>query len=132
LSSPVLYDIKSVLELEMGISRDSGSCEIDIIKEMAEGLGSSGLKLEDLLEKAEAARQEALEVVARFHDGRLQKDRLDISLVNDFIGRYNELVEKAEDALRWLLIQREACGFRTHRNVDRHYPIPQRMRPLKK
>jgi hypothetical protein len=131
LSSSVLYDIKLVLELEMGVARDSGSCEIDIIKEMAEGLGSSGLKLEDLLEKAEVARQEALQIIARYHDRRFQTDRPDTSQVNDFIGRYNELVEKAEDALRWLLIQREACGFRTHRNVDRYYPIPPRMRPLK-
>ena len=35
----------------MGMFRD-GSHEIDIIKEMAEGLGSSGLRLEELVEKA--------------------------------------------------------------------------------
>lgn len=116
----------------MGIARDSGSCEIDIIKEMAEGLGSSGLRLEDLLERADAARHEALEAIARYQDREFQKDSSALSVVNEFIGRYNELVEKAEDALRWLLIQREACGFRTHRNVDRHYPIPPRIRPLKK
>ena len=50
----------------MGITRDSTSCEIDIIKEMAEGLGSSGFKLEDLIEKSMTARQEALEAVKQY------------------------------------------------------------------
>ncbi len=116
----------------MGLFRDTGSCEVDIIKEMAEGLGSSGLRLEDLLEKAEVMRQEALDHVTRYYGGGSKQDRPDLSVVNDLILRYNETVEKAEDALRWLLIQREACGFRTHRNVDLYYPIPSKIKFLKK
>ncbi len=116
----------------MGITRDSTSCEIDIIKEMAEGLGSSGLKLEDLIEKSLTARHDALEAIKQYHEHASDADRPEISLVNDLIRQYNGLVEQAEDALRWLLIQREACGFRTHRNVDRFYPIPARMKPIKK
>ena len=116
----------------MGLFRDTGSCEIDIIKEMAEGLGSSGLRLEDLLEKAEVMRQEALDYITRYHSRASGQDGPDLSVVNDLILRYNEVVEKAEDALRWLLIQREACGFRTHRNVDLYYPIPSRIKLLKK
>lgn len=115
----------------MGIFRDSASCEIDIVKEMAEGLGSSGLKLEDLLEKSETARREALEAIEQYRNGEPASDRPEISLVNDLIRVYNSFVEQAEDALRWLLIQREACGFRTHRNVERFYPIPPRMKPIK-
>ena len=38
----------------MGMFRDSTSPEIDIIKEMAEGLESTGLRLEDLIEKSMA------------------------------------------------------------------------------
>jgi hypothetical protein len=117
--------------MEMGISRDSASCEIDIIKEMAEGLGSSGLKLEDLLEKSETARLEALEAIEQYRGSELGADRPEISLVNDLVRVYNSLVEQAEDALRWLLIQREACGFRTHRNVEKFYPIPSKMKPIK-
>jgi len=116
----------------MGMFRDSTSPEIDIIKEMAEGLGSTGLRLEDLIEKSTAARQEALEAIKQYHEHPSDADLSEISLVNDLIRDYNCLVEQAEDALRWLLIQREACGFRTHRNVDRYYPIPAKMKLIKK
>ncbi len=115
----------------MGISRDSASCEIDIVKEMAEGLGSRGLKLEDLLEKSATARREALEAIEQYRNSQSDADRPEISLVNDLIRVYNGLVEQAEDALRWLLIQREACGFRTHRNVEVFYPIPPKMKLIK-
>jgi hypothetical protein len=50
LSTP-LDMVTTKARLEMGMFRDSGSQEIDIVKEMVEGLGSQGLKLEDLLEK---------------------------------------------------------------------------------
>lgn len=115
----------------MGIFRDSASCEIDIVKEMAEGLGSSGLKLEDLLEKSETARREALDAIEQYRNGESASYRPEISLVNDLIRVYNSLVGQAEDALRWLLIQREACGFRTHRNVEVFYPIPPKMKLIK-
>jgi hypothetical protein len=109
----------------MGMFRDSGSAEIDIIKEMAEGLGSTGLRLEDLLEKANACRENVLSLVQLFHEAPRNK-----SEVNDSIKEYNALVDKAEDVLRWLLIQREACGFRTHRDVHVHYPIPPKIKLL--
>jgi len=115
----------------MGIFRDSASCEIDVIKEMAESLGSSGLKLEDLLEKSATARREALEAIEQYRKSESDADRPEISLVNDLIRGYNALVQQAEDALRWLLIQREACGFRAHRNVERFYPIPPKMKLIK-
>jgi hypothetical protein len=115
----------------MGMFRDSGSQEIDIVKEMAEGLGSQGLKLEDLLDKTSAARERAQKLV-RCHQGlEAGCQASDISDINDSIREYNALVDRAENALRWLLIQREACGFRTHRNVNIHYPIPSKMELLK-
>jgi hypothetical protein len=112
----------------MGMFRDSGSCEIDIVKEMAEGLGSTGLKLEDLLEKAALAREEALRLTQQHQDGPISKNGPEIDLVNESIRNYNKLVDQAEDTLSRLLIQREACGFRTHRNVNLHYPIPRKMK----
>jgi hypothetical protein len=114
----------------MGMHRDAGSCEIDIIKEMAEGLGSTGLKLEDILEKTRAAGAVALTFVARYRDAGPSGNRPALDEVNASIQAYNQLVGEAEDVLRWLLIQREACGFRTHRNVNTHYPIPSRMKLL--
>jgi hypothetical protein len=108
----------------MGMFREPGAQEIDIVKEMAEGLGSSGLKVEELLEKAVTARKEVIGLLDRYHAAESGKRKPDVAAVNDAIVRYNALVDKTEDALRWLLIQREACGFRTHRNVNEHYPIP--------
>jgi hypothetical protein len=132
LSTQSHYDNNIKVGIKMGMFRDSSSPEIDIIKEMAEGLGSTGLRLEDLIEKGMAARQEALEAIEQYYKHERDADRTEISLANDLIRQYNGLVEQAEDALRWLLIQREACGFRTHRNVDRFYPIPAKMKLIKK
>jgi hypothetical protein len=115
----------------MGMFRDSGSQEIDIVKEMAEGLGSQGLRLEDLLEKTSAARERVQKVVRSLQCIEAGYGASEISDINDSIREYNALVDRAEDALRWLLIQREACGFRTHRNVNIHYPIPSKMKLLK-
>jgi hypothetical protein len=110
----------------MGMFRDAGSTEIDIIKEMAEGLGSTGLKLEDILEKANATRDTVIRSIQLCHEGAQ-----DMGEVNDSIRQYNTMVDQAEDTLRWLLIQREACGFRTHRDVHVHYPIPSKIKLLK-
>lgn len=115
----------------MGMFRETDDQQFDVIKEMAEGLGSQGLRLDDLLEKAESARVVAMGLIASYGDSGLNGERPDISEVNDSIRHFNSLVDKAEDALRWLLIQREACGFRTHKNVDRFYPIPEKIRPIK-
>lgn len=114
----------------MGMFRDSSVDEIDIVKEMAEGLGSTGLRLEDILEKADQARQKARDLVERTNgaDGRCDAQVLDV--INKSIREYNALVDRAHDTRRWLLIQREACGFRTHRNVDLFYPIPPKMKLL--
>jgi len=115
----------------MGMFRDAGSQEIDIVKEMAEGLGSQGLKLEDLLEKTRTARERVRKVVRCHRNPEAGCEPSNISEINESIREYNSLVDQAEDALRWLLIQREACGFRTHRNVNIHYPIPSKMKPFK-
>ncbi len=115
----------------MGMFRNGDEQEIDIVKEMAEGLGSQGLKVEDLLEKAEAARGNVRRLYERYANGNHSGDDGDLAALNAAIWEYNGLVDKAEDALRWLLIQREACGFRTHKHVDHFYPVPEKIRPIK-
>lgn len=115
----------------MGMFRNGDEQEIDIVKEMAEGLGSQGLKVEDLLEKAEAARGRVRLLYEQYANGNHSGDGSQLAALNASIHEYNGLVDKAEDALRWLLIQREACGFRTHKHVDHFYPIPEKIRPIK-
>jgi hypothetical protein len=114
----------------MGMFND-GSHEIDIIKEMAEGLGSQGLKLEDILEKADSARRRVTDLLDSEGSVPAANGGADVSSINEAIREYNSLIDQADDALRWLLIQREACGFRTHKNVNVFYPIPSKMKPVK-
>lgn len=113
----------------MGLFREPGSQEIDIVKEMAEALGGQGLRLEEFLEKADAALAKVNQLVNDYRSpAELRKP--DVATINEHIREFNALVDKSEDALRWLLIQREACGFRTHRNVNAFYPIPRKMKPF--
>jgi len=114
----------------MVMFRNRGEQEIDLVKEMAESLGSTGLKLDELLERARHARQRVREELAQCGKQKDSCDASSIKAVNESIREYNSLVDKAEDALRWLLIQREACGFRIHRNVDDYYPIPSKVKLL--
>jgi hypothetical protein len=115
----------------MGMFRDASSQEPEIIKEMAEGLGSTGIRLEEFLEKAADAKQRALHLLSLYHRRTSQVGAPTIGDVNESIREYNALVGQAEDTRRWLLIQREACGFRTHRNVEFFYPIPAKIKLLK-
>ncbi|MFH0958971.1 MAG: hypothetical protein V1897_09745 [Pseudomonadota bacterium] len=115
----------------MGVYRDISECEIEFVKEMAEGLGSSGLILEALLAKAVEARSRSEELLNRYNSSKSDAFAELINELNQSIFDYNALVGKCEEALRWLLIQREACGFRTHKNVSQFYPIPERLIPVK-
>lgn len=118
----------------MGMFRDSDTPEIDIIKEMAEALGSTGIRLEETLEQVEDARMTVEGLLRSYYsrrDNHDNGDRPDAATINDSIRDYNSLVGKAEDLRRSLLIQREACGFRIHREVESHYPVPGKMKFLK-
>lgn len=113
----------------MGMCRDTGGMEIDMVKEMAEGLGNSGAALEQLIEKAAQARKEIVRIMDSCKNESSSVFRADhIEMINDSIKKYNSLVARAQNALDWLLIQREACGFRTHKNVSSYYPIPPKIR----
>ncbi|MDA8405386.1 MAG: hypothetical protein M0T73_00790 [Deltaproteobacteria bacterium] len=116
----------------MGVCRDISECEIDFVKEMAEGLGCTGLLLDSLLEKANLTKSKAEKILEEYQAEPSVASSILIDNLNTHITEYNSLVDKAEDTLRWLLIQREACGFRTHKNVNVHYPIPPKLKPVKK
>ncbi len=112
----------------MGMLRDSGDLQVDLIKEMAEGLGSQGIRIEEILIRIRELRSRLRARIEVDVHGEIGSVSSEPALVDDIIGEYNLLVARAEEALRWLLIQREACGFRTHRHVSSHYPIPCRIR----
>ena len=112
----------------MGMFRDSGDLQADLIKEMAEGLGSQGIRVEEMLIRMEELRGRLGAVMDVDVHGPNGSGNSQPALVEDTIREYNLLVARAEHALGWLLIQREACGFRTHRDVSSHYPIPDRIK----
>ena len=115
----------------MGMFRDTDAQEADIVKEMAEALGSTGLRLEEILEKLDRLGEQVKPLISMYRHGLRGPESLDSDTINESIREYNGLVDKAEDARRWLLIKREACGFRIHRDVDRYYPIPARLKLIK-
>ncbi|MGC8657469.1 MAG: hypothetical protein ACP5U1_00175 [Desulfomonilaceae bacterium] len=114
----------------MGICRDVSECQVDFIKEMAEGLGCTGLLLDSILEKIRLAKIKADDMIEEYRAHPADASTTFLDRLNKNIVEYNSLVDKAEDTLRWLLIQREACGFRTHKNVNLHYPIPSKIKLL--
>jgi hypothetical protein len=112
----------------MGVHRDTECQEIDLVKEMAEALGSTGIRLEEILDEVQAVGRIVAELMCGDRTGVDDSQGIDVPLINEHIRRYNRLVDKAEDVRRWLLIQREACGFRIHRDVDVHYPVPPKIK----
>jgi hypothetical protein len=88
--------------------------EHEIRGEKASGLGRMGERVEQLL--AELRRRGAT-VAATPHDERAAR----VAAFNDCRGR-------AEEALYWLCVQREAMGLRNHEAVLAIFPIPPKLR----
>jgi hypothetical protein len=95
--------------------------ELDIMKEKAEALGRVGAKLEHCLRRL---RDLAAHIRVLERDGQAAAE------TNVLIGEFNEVREKSLQYLHYLIIQREAMGFRRHTSVQRLYRIPDRKRPL--
>lgn len=84
--------------------------EVEFQKEKASGLRRTGDKLEELL--SDLARAER-EVRAHSGPGRVA-----------LFTRYRAVRLEAEKQ-RWnLMVQREACGLRNHKELDFLYPMP--------
>ncbi len=88
--------------------------EVEFQREKASGLRRTGEKLEKLL--AELAQAE-LEARARTGPARAAS-----------FARYRAVRQEAEKQ-RWnLMVQREACGQRNHKELDIIYPMPPPLR----
>jgi len=95
--------------------------ELDIIKEKAETLGRTGAKLDESLRRLRAL-QDHIKIMEKEGKGQAE--------VSDLITEFNEAREEAFQYLHYLIIQREAMGFRRRANVQRMYKIPAKKRPL--
>jgi hypothetical protein len=95
--------------------------ELAIMKEKAEALGRTGGKLDESLRRLTILEQR-IKMFEREGEGARE--------VNALIREFNQVRERACQYLHYLIIQREAIGFRRHAKVKRMYQIPCTKRPL--
>jgi hypothetical protein len=95
--------------------------ELDIMQEQAEALGRTGGKLDESLRRLKVLGQR-IKV--------FEREGEDARAVNALIKEFNQVRERTCQYLHYLIIQREAIGFRRHANVIRMYQIPLKRRPL--
>ena len=90
--------------------------ELEIIREQAQALWRSGMKVEECLWEL---RELDREIEACKSRGALEE-------ANRLINRFNELCDRARLYLHYLVVHREAVGFRRHPDLKRIYPIPRK------
>ena len=96
--------------------------QAEIEKEKAEALGRAGGRLEGAIRALHLIREE----VEALASGRASP--VDPVGSAEAIGRrrmeYAALQRQARQYRHYLIVQREACGFRKHADVDRLYRVP--------
>jgi hypothetical protein len=118
------------------IFKDSAEkTDLEILQERAEVLGRAGEKLsaalknlhliEEIIEGLLRSCREGREKGNPFPGGTLRE-------INREIRRYNEAREYAKLRLYYLIVTREAMGFRRNKTVEEQYPIPPRKKLLRK
>jgi hypothetical protein len=95
--------------------------ELDIMKEKAEALGRLGERLDESLQRITSLEQRIK---------LLEREGKGVGEVNALIREFNHVRQRALQYLYYLVIQREAIGFRRHANVTGVYQIPPPKRPL--
>ncbi len=86
----------------------------------AGALGRSGWRVERCLKRMEELEREIEEL----------KGKGEIGEANRLIEEFNRLREEARTYLHYLVIHREAVGFRRHPDLERIYPIPDKRSPI--
>ena len=94
--------------------------ELELMKERAGALGRSGWRVERCLKRMEELEREIEEL----------KGKGEIGEANRLIEEFNRLREEARTYLHYLVIHREAVGFRRHPDLERLYPIPDKRSPI--
>jgi hypothetical protein len=93
--------------------------ELDIMKEKAEALGRVGGRLDESLRRI-AILEQRITMLER--EGRMARE------VNVLMREFNQVRQRALQYLHFLIIQREAIGFRRHEDVRGMYQIPPKKR----
>lgn len=106
--------------------------DLEILQERAEVLGRAGEKLASALN-----RLRAIESVINMKMESLRGAQAagPSDLVNDInceISLFNEAREYAKLRYYYLIVTREAMGFRRHKMVEEQYSIPPKKKPLSK
>lgn len=119
--------------------------DLEILQERAEVLGRAGEKLSAALQQLNVIEEVIAAKVQSVHETRERmttcgdrgeggKGVLKEALrdINREIRRYNEAREYAKLRFYYLIVTREAMGFRRNKAVEEQYPIPPKKTPLKR
>ncbi|MFB3924798.1 MAG: hypothetical protein ACE14T_02000 [Syntrophales bacterium] len=101
--------------------------ENEILKERAEVLGRAGEYLSKALTQLKGIENS---IDAKLASGVFTKEAL--REINSEIRKYNRAREYAKLRYYYLIVTREAVGFRRHTSVEENYKIPPRKKPLKR
>ena len=96
--------------------------ELDIMREKAEALGRTGERLDGCLRRLKVLEERI---------GGLETEGKGAEEVNALIGEFNHVRQRALKYLHYLIIHREAIGFRRHSNLEKMYRIPAARRPAR-
>lgn len=107
--------------------------DLEILQERAEVLGRAGEKLALALNKLKAIESVInLKMESLASPGQGQGPADLIGDINGEIRHYNEAREYAKLRYYYLIVTREAMGFRRHKSVEEVYSIPPKKKPLSK
>ena len=118
----------------MNIKQDNiDKTEAEIIQERAEVLGRAGEKLALALNQLKAIESIINIKMESILDPGSKSRRAElIGDINGEIRHYNEAREYAKLRYYYLIVTREAMGFRRHKSVEEVYSIPPKKKPLSK
>jgi hypothetical protein len=85
----------------------------EILEEKAKTLGFAGYRLEEKLNELAAIAKEMEKAAS-------------VSEYNELAARFNRVRDEAMARKYELTIHREAIGARFHKDMERHYPVPEK------
>jgi hypothetical protein len=103
--------------------------EVEIQQERADALGRAGERLEEALRVLWALRREFEGMGGDLHAGTRDREPGGRVLGEASTSRYRMWHARVVELRHFLIIQREAIGFRRHDDVDRYYPMPPDLPP---